>query len=130
MDLLKCHGMSFTCKIYDQPRSGRITVKYDSIYLCQNYNDGGHSCKKWGYEYAWGIADGAIKALAHNGITDLVIIDENYIPEKLIIDMRAIALAGAKKAFGNDTDNIDAFLNGWELGIEWYKQQQNPEDDY
>ena len=124
MDLLKCHGKSFTCQIYGEPRSGKITVRNDIAYLCQNNNDGEHAVNKWGYYYAWCVQDGSARSLERNSVTNLVVEDYEK-PDKLVIDMRAIALEHAKKAFGNDTDNIDAFINGWELGIEWFKQQNN-----
>ena len=124
MNLLECHGISFTCEIKGIPLSGQITVYDDMIYLCQNYYDGGHYVEKWGYKYVWCIRQGTKTQLLKNSVTNLVV-NNKAMSDETVINMRAIALTAAQKAFGEDTDNVDAFINGWELGIEWYKQQLN-----
>lgn len=120
MDLSKCDGKEFRCRIDGEECFGKITIEDGNAYLCQNKKNGANCNNKNGFKYSWAINNCKAVRLIGNRVTDFVLIDdENSILS--LENIRTIALEKAKESFGDDTTNIDVFINAFELGIEWYK---------
>ena len=120
MDLSKCDGKEFRCRIDGEECFGKITIEDGCAYLCQNKKCGSSCYNKRGFAYSWSIDNCKAARLIKNRVTDFVLIDdENSILS--LKNIRTIALEKAKESFGGDTTNVDIFINAFELGIEWYK---------
>jgi hypothetical protein len=115
-DLQQCDGRRFSAIINGIKCEGRISVERGIVYLCQNKKDGNRCRNSKGYDYSWNCNSGTIDALKNVHVSDF-----KLFPDFSMLSIREIALEKAKEFYPNDADNIDTFINAWELAIEWYK---------
>jgi len=121
INLLNCDGKRFSAIISDVQCEGMMSVERGVLYLCQNKQDGNRCSDLKGYDFSWNCGSaGTIENLRAIGVVNFKLIDDT-VPVQSIRD---IALEKAKEFHLDNTENIDIFINAWELGIEWYKTQE------
>jgi hypothetical protein len=118
-NLLGCDGKGFSATISGHVCEGKIRVENGRVYLCQNHKNGDGCDNRYGFKYSWNIQKGSKSSMAANNVVNF------QLGQLKILTIRETALLRAKECFKDDVDNIDAFINGFEIGIEWFKQQNN-----
>lgn len=72
-NLKECAGRSFTAKINGTHTSGKIQVEDDTVYLCQNSENGDDCDDKLGYSYSWNVQSGDNYHLNNADVDDFVL---------------------------------------------------------
>lgn len=74
MNLRECHEWPFTARIEGRDCEGKISVQYNTVYLCQDVKNGSRCDDTLGYKHSWNVSAGTEDQLRRNDVKNFKLI--------------------------------------------------------